>query len=173
MNNNIQTNNKNLNYAKVAIQSLNLLNQFKNKLYLEESSNSDTMKDLTNTFKFLFSQLFGGMSEENFGRIMNLYNQHMASIGKMNSNEPYTFLSENIKCLKEENQRQKIPPFKQNEILQKWLNERNNFDNCFKSFKHNTREYDHSSICSSLYFSQLETYMCNQCGNIFLFSFYQ
>ena len=31
MNNNIQTNNKNLNYAKVAIQSLNLLNQFKKK----------------------------------------------------------------------------------------------------------------------------------------------
>ena len=93
------------------------------------------MKALTNTFKFLFSQLFGGMNEENFGRIMNLYNQHMDSISKINSNEPYTFLSENIKCLKEENQRQKIPSFKQNEILQKWLNERNNFDNCFKSFK--------------------------------------
>ena len=135
MNNNIQTNNKNLNYAKVAIQSLNLLNQFKKNFYLEESSNSDTMKALTNTFKFLFSQLSGGMSEENFGRIMNLYNQHMDTISKINSNEPYTFLSENMKFLKEENQRQKIPSFKQNEILQKWLNERNNFDNCFKSFK--------------------------------------
>ena len=167
MNNNMQSNNQNSNYAKVVIQALNLLNQFKNKLYLEESSNSDIMKDLTNCFKFLFSQLFGGMNEEYFRKIMNLYDQHMISINRMNNPEPYTFLYEMIKYLKEENQRQKIPPYKQNEILQKWLNERNNFDLCFKSFKSNTKEYDHSSICSSLYFSQLETYMCNKCGQYY------
>ena len=48
-------------------------------------------------------------------------------------------------------------------IFQKWLNEKYNFDACFKSFRKYVKEYEKCFICDSFYFSLFEKYMCNNC----------
>jgi hypothetical protein len=162
-NNNMPNNNQEQDYAKIVIQAFYILNYFKYKLFFNDTSKSNKMKDFTNNFKFLFSIFFGGMNEQYFGYIMKIYNQHMINNNKMNTPEPYTFLSETLNILKEENQKAIITQNEQMNIFQKWLNEKYNFDACFKSFRKYVKEYEKCFICDSFYFSLFEKYMCNNC----------
>jgi hypothetical protein len=81
----------------------------------------------------------------------------------MNTPEPYAFLSETLNILKEENQKAIITQNEQMNFFQKWLNEKYNFDACFKSFRKYVKEYEKCFICDSFYFSLFEKYMCNNC----------
>ena len=162
-NNNMPNNNQEHDYAKIVIQAFYTLNYFKYKLFFNDTSKSNKMKDFTNNFKFLFSIFFGGMNEQYFGYIMKIYNQHMINNNKMNTPEPYTFLSETLNILKEENQKAIITQNEQMNIFQKWLSEKYNFDACFKSFRKYVKEYEKCFICDSFYFSLFEKYMCNNC----------
>jgi hypothetical protein len=72
--------------------------------------------------------------------------------------------------LKEENQKEKPPFNHQNNLYQKWINERFDFEKCFNSFKDNIRYYERSCISDCLYFSQVETYNCTKCGKFYNFS---
>ena len=167
--NNLNNNDQNESYAKVVIQALNILNSFKQKLFLNDNSSINALKDLTNSFKFLFSALFGNSPEENVKQIMNIYNQRI-NINTFNIKHPYPFLKRILELLKEENQKAIMPQNVRLMNEQNWINVKSNFESCFNSFKRNTKDYDKSCICDSLYFSQFETYNCNRCGTYYKFS---
>ena len=133
---------------------------------MDENSNNNQMKDFSNSFKFLFSAIFDNYTDN----IINLYNNYCNNNNKINTQEPYTFLYQILNILKEENQKE-TPPFNhQNNLYQKWLSERFDFEKCFNSFKDNIKKYERSCISDCLYFSQIETYNCAKCGNYYNFS---
>ena len=172
MNNNMNMNNNNQNYgyAKVVLQALHALNYFKFKLFLDEKTNQNIIKDFTNSFKFLFSSLFTNISEQYFTKVMNIYNQSQSINSTPKLPNPYSFLKNIMEILKEENQ---VAIMQQNEQFnseQDWKNKRYDVEKCFKLCRHNIRHYEKSFISDCLYFIRYEMYFCNQCRQYFRFS---
>ena len=166
-NNNMTNNVQNNFYAKIIIQSFNLLNAFKSKLFGDDNFNNMQFKNFTNTFKLLFSAMFDNMNEKYFGDIMQIYTN------KMNNSiipHPYHFLKRILKILKEENQKTILSQQQKNQLLETWKNKRFNFEASFNLFKNNVIEYDKSFVCDSLYYSSIENISCNFCNNYYKFS---
>ena len=165
-NNNI--NNQNLLYAKIAIQALNVLTKFKHNFFIVDDSDTNRIKNLTNSVKFLFQGLFS--NEKYFQDIMNIYSSQMQSNNKNQIPDPYCFIINFIELLKVENKKNLLNPPNQQQINQLWMNERYDLSLAFNSYIKYIINFERSNISDNLYYTQLDIYNCNNCRNYFYFS---
>ena len=141
-------NNQNLLYAKIAIQALNVLTKFKHNFFIVDDSDTNRIKNLTNSVKFLFQGLFS--NEKYFQDIMNIYSSQMQSNNKILIPDPYYFIINFIELLKVENKKNLLNPPNQQQITQLWMNERYDLSLAFNSYIKYIINFERSNISDNL-----------------------